>query len=175
MPPAPPAAPYGYETWTGARNERAGFWRRLAGFVLDGVLYGLAAIAALVPSAVLVGLAVQDCYTDEDEIVCADGALQVGPLIGGIAFGAVAIIGLFVIYIRSLGRRGTTWGRTIVGIRVVDVSTGEPIGIPRALGRTLFENIISANLLYLGHLWMLWDKNRQTWHDKVTNSTVVRT
>jgi uncharacterized RDD family membrane protein YckC len=25
----------------------------------------------------------------------------------------------------------------------------------------------------LGYLWMLWDKERQTWHDKFANSVVV--
>lgn len=171
----PPSAPYGYEAWTTASNERAGFWRRLAGLILDGILYGLAAVAALIPAGVLVGLAIQDCYSEGDEIVCPDGALQVGPLVVGIVLGVVAVVGLFIIYIRSLGRKGTTWGRTIVGVKVVDIDTGQPIGMPRALGRTLFENIVSANVLYLGYLWMLWDKDRQTWHDKITRSTVVRT
>lgn len=172
---SPPTPPYGYEAWTGKRNDRAGFWRRLVGTLLDAVLYGLALTAALIPAAVFLGLAVQDCISESDEIVCPDGALQVGPLVVGIALGVVALVGIAIIYIRSLGRRGTTWGRTIVGVRVVDINTGEPIGIARALGRTLFANIISANVLYLGYLWMLWDKKRQTWHDKVTDSTVVRT
>ena len=171
---SPPTPPYGYEAWTGKRNDRAGFWRRLLGTLLDAVLYGLALTAALIPAAVLLGLAVQDCVSENDEIVCPDGALQVGPLVAGTVLGGVALVSMAIVYIRSLGRRGTTWGRTIVGVRVVDANTGEPIGIGRALGRTLFANIISANVLYLGYLWMLWDKKRQTWHDKVTNSTVVR-
>lgn len=168
--------PYGYESWTTPRNERASFWRRLASTILDSVLYGLALVAALIPAGVFIGLAIQDCTTDDDgNISCPDGTLQVTPLVVGIVVGAIAIIGIAVVYIRSLGRRGTTWGRVIVGIRVVDVNTGQPIGIPRALGRTLFANIISGSIFYLGYLWMLWDKNRQTWHDKVTDSTVVRT
>jgi hypothetical protein len=26
----------------------------------------------------------------------------------------------------------------------------------------------------LGYLWALWDERKQTWHDKVVNSIVVR-
>jgi uncharacterized RDD family membrane protein YckC len=167
-------APSGYESWTDAFNERAGFWRRLAGLILDAVLYTLALIVACIPGVVFVGVAVQDCVVDQ-EIACPPGALKITPLVVGLVLLAAAVVGIFAIYVRSMGRTGATWGRTIVGIRVVDIDTQEPIGIPRAIGRTLFENIISANILYLGHLWMLWDKNRQTWHDKVTNSTVVRT
>jgi uncharacterized RDD family membrane protein YckC len=174
-PPPAPAAPYGYEAWTSQTNDRAGFWRRFFGLLLDGVLYGLALVAALIPAGVLAALALEDCTSIDGQITCPDGAIRFNYLVPAIALGVVAALGLFFIYVRSLGRRGTTWGRTIVGIRVVDISTHEPIGIPRALGRTLCENIISANILYLGHLWMLWDKNRQTWHDKITNSTVVRT
>ena len=156
-------------------SQRAGFWRRLLGLLLDGVLYGLALTAALIPAAVLGVAALDDCTTIDGELICPDGAVKGGLLAVAILLGVLAVVGILGIYVRSLGRRGTTWGRTIVRIRVVDIDSGEPIGIPRALGRTLFENIVSANVLYLGYLWMLWDKDRQTWHDKITRSTVVRT
>jgi len=90
----------------------------------------------------------------------------------------VAVLGfLFVVilYVRALGRTGQTWGRRIVGIKVVRVDSGDVPGIGRALGRQLFAQIISANILYLGYLWMIWDKDRQTWHDKVAGTIVVRT
>ena len=31
-----------------------------------------------------------------------------------------------------------------------------------------------AQIFYLGYLWMLWDDKKQTWHDKVVGSSVVR-
>jgi uncharacterized RDD family membrane protein YckC len=27
--------------------------------------------------------------------------------------------------------------------------------------------------IYLGFFWMLWDREKQTWHDKVAGSVVV--
>ncbi len=32
---------------------------------------------------------------------------------------------------------------------------------------------MSAIVLLLGYLWMLWDKENQTWHDKMATSVVV--
>ena len=143
--------------------------------VLDAVLYGLALTAALIPAALMGAIALGDCTSVDGEVVCPDGAVPAGPLVAAVLLGVLAAVGIATLYVRSLGRRGTTWGRTIVKIRVVDMTTGQPIGIPRALGRTLFANIVSANVFYLGYLWMLWDNDRQTWHDKITRSTVVCT
>jgi uncharacterized RDD family membrane protein YckC len=33
---------------------------------------------------------------------------------------------------------------------------------------------LSARLCFLGVFWMLWDRRKQTWHDMVANSLVVR-
>jgi uncharacterized RDD family membrane protein YckC len=33
---------------------------------------------------------------------------------------------------------------------------------------------LSALLCFLGFFWMLWDRRKQTWHDMVANSLVVR-
>jgi uncharacterized RDD family membrane protein YckC len=41
-------------------------------------------------------------------------------------------------------------------------------GLVRELGR-----ILSAIPFYLGYLWMLWDPEKQTWHDKLVRSVVV--
>ena len=74
-----------------------------------------------------------------------------------------------------MGKTGQTWGARIVGVKVIDERTGAPIGFGRALGRSLFASFISANVFYLGYLWMLWDDKKQTWQDKVVTSVVVRT
>jgi uncharacterized RDD family membrane protein YckC len=73
----------------------------------------------------------------------------------------------------KVGRDGATVGQKAVGIRVVDESSGEVIGYGRAAGR-YFMSIVSGWPCYLGYFWMLWDRQRQTWHDKVVRSVVVR-
>ena len=93
---------------------------------------------------------------------------------GGIALIAVGFLLVAFIYLRALGKSGQTWGRKIVGIKVIGERDGQPIGFGRALGRQLFAAFISAQIFYLGYLWMLWDDKKQTWHDKVVNSIVVK-
>jgi uncharacterized RDD family membrane protein YckC len=42
----------------------------------------------------------------------------------------------------------------------------------RAIGRWCVR-FVSAAPIFLGYLWMLWDDDKQTWHDKVVRSRVV--
>jgi len=67
---------------------------------------------------------------------------------------------------------GQTVGKRALGIRVIDFSTGGPIGFGRAVIR-YFGRIVSTIPIFLGYFWMLWDKERQTWHDKFANDVVV--
>ncbi len=75
------------------------------------------------------------------------------------------------------GRRGQTLGKSALSIRTVDMETGEPIGVGRAIGR-FFSRLLFVLLFVfptvLDHLWMLWDDDDQTLHDKMVRSRVVR-
>jgi len=67
---------------------------------------------------------------------------------------------------------GQTVGKRLVGIRVVDFGAGTPISYGRAFARNL-GRWLSGIVFFLGYLWMLWDADRQTWHDKIASTTVV--
>ena len=69
---------------------------------------------------------------------------------------------------------GQTLGKRAMNIRVVDLQTGMPIGTTRAFIRYV-GRFVSAVVVGLGYLWMLWDVEKQTWHDKMANSAVVPT
>ena len=83
-------------------------------------------------------------------------------------------IGLEFAYFTYLegGLSGQTLGKRAMGIRVVDFNTGGPIGYNRAFVRQI-GRIVSTIVIYIGYLWMLWDRERQTWHDKLANDVVV--
>jgi uncharacterized RDD family membrane protein YckC len=72
------------------------------------------------------------------------------------------------------GRTGQTIGKRALGIMVLDAHTGTPIGVGRAIGR-YFGKFLSTAFCLLGYLWMLWDPQKQTWHDKFVSSYVVTT
>jgi uncharacterized RDD family membrane protein YckC len=55
---------------------------------------------------------------------------------------------------------------------VVDFESAGSVPIGRAMVRSLVRTFLSG-LLMLGYLWMLWDPQKQTWHDRLTHTTVV--
>ncbi|HEU0318685.1 MAG TPA: RDD family protein, partial [Solirubrobacteraceae bacterium] len=70
------------------------------------------------------------------------------------------------------GPTGQTLGKRALGIRVVSFDTGGPIGYPRAFLRYI-GRIIDFLVLLIGFLWMLWDREKQCWHDKLASDVVV--
>jgi uncharacterized RDD family membrane protein YckC len=89
---------------------------------------------------------------------------------GGTGLGLLVSLAYFTVLIGS--DRGQTLGQMAMGIRVIDFNGGGSIGYGRALIRWLVS-IISALALFIGYLWMLWDKEKQCWHDKAANDVVV--
>jgi uncharacterized RDD family membrane protein YckC len=69
---------------------------------------------------------------------------------------------------------GQTVGKRVMSIRVIDFNGGGPIGPGRALIRYI-GRIVSAIPCGLGYWWMLWDAEKQTWHDKFATTVVVPT
>jgi uncharacterized RDD family membrane protein YckC len=67
---------------------------------------------------------------------------------------------------------GQTLGKKVCGIRVIDFATGGPIGFGRAFIRWI-GRFVSGIVLLLGYFWMLWDREKQCWHDKMANDVVV--
>lgn len=77
-------------------------------------------------------------------------------------------IGYFVYFWSTTGQ---TIGDTVMKIKVVRTD-GQPLswstGIIRYVGV-----VISVVCLFIGLLWVLWDPNKQGWHDKIANTYVV--
>jgi uncharacterized RDD family membrane protein YckC len=97
-------------------------------------------------------------------------------LIIGDVLGSVVNILLGLAYYAYLegSPSGQTVGKRAMGIRVIDFAGGGPIGPGRALIRYI-GRIVSAIPCLLGYLWMLWDPEKQTWHDKFATTVVVPT
>ncbi|MBM3283021.1 RDD family protein [Candidatus Gottesmanbacteria bacterium] len=83
----------------------------------------------------------------------------------------IIFCGYFVYFI---GSRGQTPGKMVVGIKVVKIDTHTSPGYISAFLREIVGKIISCLVICLGFFWMLWDKNKQTWHDKIANTIVIK-
>ena len=69
------------------------------------------------------------------------------------------------------GAIGQTAGKMILGLRVV-CEDGRPLGYKRALLRWI-GYFCSSALLNLGFLWIIIDRKKQAWHDKLAGSVVI--
>ncbi|RZT28758.1 putative RDD family membrane protein YckC [Kribbella sp. VKM Ac-2569] len=72
------------------------------------------------------------------------------------------------------GGSGQSVGKSALHIKLIDAVTGEPIGAGRSFLRDFLSGVFN-NACFLNVLWPLWDEQKQTWHDKVMNTYVVRT
>jgi uncharacterized RDD family membrane protein YckC len=72
-----------------------------------------------------------------------------------------------------LAARGQTLGKMALGVRVVGPDGSNPSFLRAALRETIGK-YISSFVCCLGYLWMLWDADQQTWHDKIAGTTVER-
>jgi uncharacterized RDD family membrane protein YckC len=70
------------------------------------------------------------------------------------------------------GRTGQSWGKKALGIRLVGLETGQPIGGGMAFVRDL-AHIVDGIICYIGFLFPLWDAKRQTLADKIVKTVVV--
>ncbi len=78
-----------------------------------------------------------------------------------------------VIYFVALWTwRGTTIGSLLLRLKVVRTD-GSPVTFSVALVRSL-SSLFSLLVLGLGFLWVGWDREKQSWHDKIAGTVVVQ-
>ena len=129
----------------GPSGPRANFGQRLLAYLIDGVIVGIA-------SYVL-------------QLLFGQGA--VGQFL-------TVVLGLaYFVYLEG-SPAGQTVGKRVLSIRVVDFQSGGPLGFGKATIRYI-ARILSGIPCLLGYFWMLWDRERQTWHDKLATTAVVPT
>lgn len=131
----------------------ASFVRRVAAHLIDVVLPGLVVL------------------------VLVAGLARTGhrlPALGVLVLGFLAW--LLVLLVNSgvrQGATGQTIGKRALGIRLVGVSTRQPVGPGRSVLR-LVAHLLDTLPFLLGYLWPVWDERRQTFADKVCSTIVVR-
>lgn len=131
----------------------ATYGQRVGGFLIDiGIPGGLLAVV------MIAALATRDL------------------VVIGVVYPVAILVGLaFVVWNCGYrqGRSGQSLGKSVLGTRLVGAGSGEPVGVPRALGRQA-AHLLDAIPLGLGYLWPLWDEHRQTFADKICSTLVVQ-
>lgn len=69
--------------------------------------------------------------------------------------------------------KSTTLGKSMLHMVVVDKGTGDRISTLRIMFRDIIGKWISGLIFGLGYFWILIDKDKQGWHDKLAGTVVV--
>lgn len=171
----PPGAG-GYQAYDSmVRFSYASLGSRFVGMIVEGL-----ATMILPVIAVVLGLV----FGETEIVACTDvdgfrtGGLCEQPTGGTIAlFGGVALVlyllSAFFFVVKPTATTGQSIAGRMLGYKVVDGTTGAPIGYLRVLGRMLIAGLASGNCCYLGYIWAFFQDRKQTWHDMIVSSVVV--
>ncbi len=82
------------------------------------------------------------------------------------------VLGWLYYALQESGSRQATLGKMALDIKVCNLEGGR-ISFAQATGR-FFGRYLSAMILLIGYLMMLWDSKKQTLHDKLARTLVVK-
>jgi len=154
------------------RVAYASWGRRVLAGLLDGVIGTIAGFPAILGYVLL--LQQLQWTTDPYGNRVVSETSEVGPevtwlfILGGVMYVAFFLWNA----VFRQGRTGYTLGKTVLGIRLVGATSGEPIGAGMSFVRQL-TNYINSFVCYLGWFWPLWDPRNQTLSDKIVGTVVV--
>jgi uncharacterized RDD family membrane protein YckC len=134
----------------------AGFWRRCAAYLIDGLVLGVVIWA--VSAALLKGVVAAGSIS-----AAMSGVLLVDALL-------LVIYWLYFALLESSAAQATP-GKRAMGIKVTD-DYGRRIGFGRASGR-FFGKIISSIIFSIGFMLAGWTARKQALHDMLAGTLVV--
>lgn len=140
-------------------TEYAGFWRRGVALAVDTLWMGSLILGLLYIFDPLTEQELQALLT-QDDLPLDWTSMIINHLVP-----AVLVIILW-------HRYAATPGKWLIDCKIVDATTGMSPTLTQAFIRYL-AYIPAALPLGLGFLWILWDKRRQGWHDKIANTVVI--
>lgn len=163
--PQPPVANYPPANPMQMQANYAGFGRRFAAVFIDGILLGVVNVVLNIISTVVTGVlsASSDSTTTPAAVI----------ITGVVGLLNIAINFVYSIYF--IGTKGQTPGKMALGIKVISkANPQQKLGYTTAFLREVVGKLVSGIVLSLGYLWAIWDDEKQTWHDKIANTVVIR-
>ena len=131
-------------------NQYASGWQRFAAALIDGIIIGLInGVFGFIGAS-----------AGKEQMISGLFSLL------GWAIG----IGYWVVY---QGKIGQTIGKKAMGIKVVTFDGKTPSMMTFFL-REVIGKLISAIILFIGYLMILWDSKKQGLHDKIAGTYVVK-
>jgi uncharacterized RDD family membrane protein YckC len=149
----PPQIPGGYQPVAiASQGSYAGFWIRVLAYIIDAIILGIVGAVIGIPFSVN--------YSDLSSVTHS------GSNIADLVAGLIYFAGTWT-YL------GGTVGQRILGLRVADATTGQPIRFGKAALRFV-GLVISFIVCFIGVIWVAFDGRKQGWMDKIAGTVVVR-
>jgi len=154
--PAPVPAPVSTPAVVPAPFQFAGGGERFMAFVIDTIILGILVWLLVVFAEVMTD------STGDAFAICS---------------GLLTLAGPFGYYTYFHAHSGQTPGKKVMGIKVISTD-GSPLTTGKSAGRA-FGYMLTWALTYvfvgfIGFLWMFRGENRQTWHDKMAGTYVIK-
>lgn len=148
-----------------SQAQYASFISRFLAVLIDGFIIVIISVIISIPFVILnIALTIQ----------FKEGAALISIMITSIQQFVNIVIGVaYSVYF--IGKRGQTPGKMILKLKVVNIGTPNPPGFIRAFLREIIGKPISAFFFLLGFFWAIWDSKKQTWHDKIAGTVVIKT
>ncbi|MDX6252367.1 MAG: hypothetical protein QOF10_5727 [Kribbellaceae bacterium] len=158
-------ASYGYGYGGAGGAELAGWGSRVGAGLIDGLI-------SFVPVGIGYGVFGANLASRANNAYPDDGPTAGAVIV--LVIGLLASLGLWVWnrVIRQ-GKTGQSLGKSALNIKLVASDTYQPIGAGKSLLRDILRSIFDS-ACFLNWLWPLWDEQKQTWHDKVMSTYVIK-
>lgn len=156
--PAPTYQPVpAYQAEPGTRVSYAGFWKRFAALIIDGIILN---VVGNILGFIIMGASLYSVR---------GGGIAAGRVA---AFEAVTFVIWWLYYtlLESSSQRATV-GKMALGIVVTDLQ-GKRISFGRANGR-FWGKIVSVIIIYIGFLMVAFTEKKQGLHDIMAGTLVV--
>jgi uncharacterized RDD family membrane protein YckC len=141
------------------KDRPAGFISRLEAFMIDLLALTISGVAATWIFELIFRFFLLN------RIFSNLGSLQYSSVIFALV--------ILAYYLYFWGFLGYTPGKFLLGLRIVR-RDGRKLSIGRSLLR-FFGYWVSALPLFLGFAWIIFDRRRQGWHDKLADTQVIYT
>ena len=145
--------PGGYQPMAvAAPGSYGGFWLRVVAYIIDAIILGIVGGVFSIPLNV-----------NYNDINSASVRTSNG----------IDLVLSFLYFTLLWSYMGASLGQRILGMRVVDATTGQRIGFGKAALRWL-GLIISFFVCLIGVIWVAFDARKQGWMDKIAGTVVLR-
>jgi uncharacterized RDD family membrane protein YckC len=134
----------------------AGFWVRLVATIIDLLLIVVITLPLLVS---IYGWGYFD--TEQPKFIKGPADFLISWVLPAIAA---------IVFWRQ---KQATPGKMVLSLRIHDAATGNKPSAGQCVGR-YFAYLVSMLPLFLGFIWIAFDKRKQGWHDKLAGTVVVR-